>query len=389
MNILYDDNMPYAHDCFSLLGDARPYNAKTLAPHSLADVDALVCRSTLTVNSDLLRHATRLKMVATATAGFNHLDTHYLQTAGISWYSAAGCNALAVAEFVISALLSLNKDADDPVTALQTLTVAIVGAGNVGTALSKKLDALKVSYYLCDPPLAELGDERDLVSLESALAADVICLHVPLIQEGKHSTEGLISHKALQQLTEKQVVINACRGGVLDEQAYLAMAKHRTMPRLILDAWCDEPAVNDTIFASAQLATPHIAGHSLEGKARGSFMVYEWLTQLMEKNIQIHLKDVLPVLPTITLTESQMLDPQLIPSLIFTLYDIHRDDRHFRQLMAHSDNVQDTFMLFRANYPVRREFSAQRLNIPQSMQHSEIARMLENLEFSLGISTTN
>lgn len=388
MNILYDDNMPYAHECFSLLGDAQPFNAKSLDPHELATTDALICRSTLTVDSDLLRYSTRLKMVATATAGFNHLDTHYLQSAGIPWYSAAGCNAVAVAEFVISALLSLTRENNDPIAELQKLTVGIVGAGNVGTALSQKLAALNISYQLCDPPLAELGDDRDLVTLESVLAADVICLHVPFTDQGEHPTERLIGHKELEQLTEKQVVINACRGGVLDEKAFLTLSKHRVMPRLILDAWCKEPAIDPNILALSWLATPHIAGHSLEGKARGSFMAYESLTQLLDKNVRIQLSDVLPTLPSLELNEKQMQDQKLIPELIFSLYDIQLDDRHFRRLMAQSDSTLDTFMLFRANYPVRREFSAQRLIIPESYEMSSTARMLERLGFQVCLTTT-
>lgn len=383
MKILYDDNMPYAHECFNVLGDAHSYNANTITPHDLNDVDALICRSTLKVNRELLSYASHLKLVATATAGFNHLDIHYLQSNGIPWYSAAGCNAVAVAEYVISALFSLKRDCSDPIGELQKLTVGIVGAGNVGTALSRKLDALNIRYLLCDPPLENTSDERDFVSLDSILETDIICLHVPLIKQGEYPTENLLGLRQLEKLTKEQVIINACRGGVIDEKCFLTLSENRAMPAILLDAWCDEPSISPEMLKTSLLATPHIAGHSLEGKARGTFMAYEALSQTLDKNVKIQLEDVLPSMEAKVLTSAQMQDDTLISQLIFSLYDIQLDDRHFRRLMAQSDNTEDTFMKFRANYAVRREFSAQQLVIPKEYVGSKEAQKLERLGFKV------
>lgn len=375
--------MPYAHECFSLLGDAQSFDAKTLDPHELTDVDALICRSTLTVDSQLLRYAKQLKMVATATAGFNHLDTHYLQNAGISWCSAAGCNAVAVAEYVISALFAELSACEAPIKELQKRTIGIVGAGNVGSALSQKLDALGIEYKLCDPPLAESGDSRVLVEMPEILTCDVICLHVPLITQGEHPTLNLIGEEQLKQLSEKQIIINACRGGVLDENAFLRGLNQQRMPKLILDAWLNEPRIDQTILSLTALATPHIAGHTLEGKARGTFMTYASLCQLLDKNVRKDLDDLLPEIPIKRVSESEIQDLWLIPEMIFSLYDIKLDDRHFRRLMAQSENAVDTFRLFRANYAVRREFSAQRLAVPSNMKNNAVIERLSKLGFQI------
>ncbi|MEC7825653.1 MAG: NAD(P)-dependent oxidoreductase, partial [Pseudomonadota bacterium] len=178
MKIRFENSMPLAADYLNAFGSAEGFESGTLTPEDLVDVDVLAVRSTTKVNADLLNCANRLALVATATAGYNHIDTQYLQQQGIYWTSAAGCNAQAVAEYVLSVLANahLSNKLD-----LHTATVGIVGAGHVGTALSGLLDALSVRYKLYDPPLQEAGDTRTFADWQSIIACDVITLHVPLI----------------------------------------------------------------------------------------------------------------------------------------------------------------------------------------------------------------
>ena len=193
MKIFYEQSMPYAADFFQDWGQCEAFNGKTLTAEQLTDADLLFVRSTTQVNQGLLSKAQKLKFVATATAGTDHLDTEYLTQRGIGWASAAGCNAVAVAEYVLSALFVMAERLN---WCLTDKKVGIVGAGHVGTALSQKLTALNINYLLCDPPLAEQGDSRDFVSLDEVMGCDVIQLTRTLDQTRGHiKLTVLLMHK--------------------------------------------------------------------------------------------------------------------------------------------------------------------------------------------------
>ncbi|WP_100642882.1 4-phosphoerythronate dehydrogenase [Alteromonas facilis] len=383
MNILYDDNMPYARECFAQLGNAVPFSAGELTANDFSDVEALLVRSTTTVDPNLLANATCLRYVATATAGFNHLDTAFLAARNIPWYAAAGCNAVAVAEYVISTLFGYASANKQGLKWLQQRSVGIVGAGHVGSALSSKLDALGISYQLCDPPLQASGDNRPFVSLDEILSCDVICLHVPLIKEGQYPTLNLLNKAHLSRLNEHQLIINACRGGVLDECAYADLSLQQKMPHLVLDAWKDEPHINLDMSTLCDIATPHIAGHTLEGKSRGTVMVYNWLCQQLGRQPILTLEDLLPPLDARTLTSDMLSDDGLIQSLIFSLYDSQQDDRIFRRAMAQSDDIGMTFTQLRKNYPQRREFAFQTLKVNTQVLGHPVIQTLRALGFTI------
>lgn len=212
MKILFDENMPFAREFFSdFAGKSSnlvPFAGRSLTPELAADADVLLVRSITKVNEQLLAKNNLLRFVGTATIGVDHIDQHYLVNRDIAFSSAPGCNAISVAEYVISALVIL---AERDRFNLKDKTVGIVGAGNTGTRLSEKLAALGVNYKLTDPLLAASGDSRDFYSLEEVLDCDVISLHVPLTKSGEHSTYHLLNAQRLQRLTPSQILINACR----------------------------------------------------------------------------------------------------------------------------------------------------------------------------------
>ena len=157
MKILFEDTIPLGHEYFSGLGDVSRYAWQTLTPEDIKHTDILAVRSTTKVNEALLSQASQLQFVTTATSGTNHIDKNWLDSQGISWNSAGGCNAIAVAEYVLSALLLADQAGKIDINAI---TVGIVGAGHVGTALAKRLSVLNIQYKLCDPPLSASGDTR-------------------------------------------------------------------------------------------------------------------------------------------------------------------------------------------------------------------------------------
>ncbi|REL27635.1 4-phosphoerythronate dehydrogenase [Thalassotalea euphylliae] len=365
MKIYFDENMPFAREFFNELGGEQhqlvPFKGRELSADDLVDADVLLVRSITKVNEALLCKAQQLTFVGTATIGVDHIDQTYLAKRGITFSSAPGCNAISVAEFVISSLVILAERYQLP---LLDKTVGIVGAGNTGSRLSEKLIALGIRYKLCDPILAAAGDSRDFVTLEEALACDVVSLHVPLTRDGQYPTYHLLNSTRLSALSEQQILINACRGEVIDNQALLALKQQGHGVTLVMDVWEDEPDVLTDLIPYADLATAHIAGYSLEGKARGTEILYQALCQQMGLGDNKQLSDFLPA-PTVAcvqvngvkaeqgISKNQKVDEILLNQLVKMVYDVRRDDGIFRQQLSRFG-----FDHIRKNYPVRREFSS-------------------------------
>lgn len=375
MKILYEKSLVYGEAFFGELGDCESFETHQLKPHDLQDVDALLVRSTTKVNAELLQHANQLSFVATGTAGFDHLDIPLLEKRGVKVHTAAGCNAVAVAEYVLSCLfVARQKFGLD----LANATVGIVGAGHVGTALTQKLDALKIQYKLCDPLLEATDDGREFCTIDDILACDVISLHVPYTKVGPHPTEKLLCETRLKRLRQDQIIINACRGEVIDEGALFELLSAGSGPQVFLDVWENEPTIDQTLFPYVHIATPHIAGHTLEGKARGTEFVYQGLTSHFaipcEKTIYNFLPK--PEIEKIYLSES-MVSLDIIQQLILLQYDCRDDDLTFRLKSQQSIGFTEQ----RKAYRVRREFSA----LTVICQNENCANQLAALGFSVAV----
>ncbi len=356
MNILYEDSMPYAQHFFSSLGNALPFRSGQLRPEQLSDVDALLIRSTTKVNAELLSHAKRLKFVATATSGTDHMDLALLDKLGLTYGSAAGSNAIAVAEYVISCLMVAFAEQPE---LLNRKTVGIVGAGHVGTMLAAKLDALGVAYKLCDPLLQHQGDNRTFCSLDEICQCDVISLHVPLTKVGEHATFHMFDRARLQNLEQDQWLINASRGEVVDNHALLSLCEQGKKLNLMFDVWENEPNILFTLVPHTRIATQHIAGHTLEGKARGTFMVYQQLCAFLELPSSVSFESCLPNANALHMAKLNSADPQLqIRDTILSVYNVEHDSEQFKQEV----NSSDRFAASRKTYRTRREFSSVRLN---------------------------
>ncbi|MEI6894739.1 MAG: 4-phosphoerythronate dehydrogenase [Colwellia sp.] len=367
MKIYFDENMPYAKEFFSELcqfngdeqGELIAFSGRTLTAEQVADADVLLVRSITQVNEKLLHLNNKLSFVGSATIGTDHIDQEYLAKRNICFHAAPGCNATSVAEYVLSALVVL---AERYLLNLSVLTVGIVGGGNTGTRLSEKLSVLGIKYKICDPLLADkqaqtkpspAADSRHYVSLSEALACDVISLHVPKVVGGKHSTDKLLNEVNLASLRQDQILISACRGDVIDNHALLALKKRGHGLKIVLDVWQGEPNVLEDLIAYTEIATAHIAGYSLEGKARGSEMLYLALCQHLNMEVKYQLKTFLPSASIPVIEINQGFSQILLNQLVKMVYDVRRDDAIFRQQL-----FEQGFDSLRTNYPVRREFSA-------------------------------
>lgn len=351
MKIYFDENMPFAAEFFTNFGELVPFSGRSLTPEQVADADVLLVRSITQVNEALLAKNTQLSFVGSATIGTDHIDLPYLANRDIAFHSAPGCNAVSVAEYVLSSLVVLSERY---LLDLSSLTIGIVGGGNTGTRLSEKLDALGIIYKICDPLLEQsITDTRVFSSLDEVLSCDVISMHVPKVVGGKYPTYHLLNKKNLAKLRGDQILISACRGDVIDNQALLEMKKKGHGIKLVLDVWENEPQVLTELIKYTEIATAHIAGYSLEGKARGSEMLYQALCCHANSEVELKLKDFLPSASISSVELKEDFSQILLNQLVKMVYDVRRDDAIFRQQLS-----DEGFDSIRKKYPVRREFSA-------------------------------
>jgi erythronate-4-phosphate dehydrogenase len=382
LKILYDIAMPYAAAFFDSLGEAKAFELGSLTCESLVDIDALFVRSTTKVDAELLAKANKLQFVATATAGFNHLDIDYLNQHNVKWYSAGGCNATAVAEYVISVIFQLSsEDKFDPLAK----KVAIIGAGNVGSALAAILNDLNIDYVLCDPPLQATDDNRSFVNVETAMQADIICLHTPLIINGDFPTLHMFGSNELSTLSENQYLINACRGEVIDNEALLSCFEIGKKLNVVLDVWENEPLIEHDLIPYIRIATAHIAGHTLEGKARGTSMVYDAFCRHLNKQNVLKLAGFLPKFENNLSVDSSLSPFNQLFQMVKHMYDVKKDDGIFRARMAKSEAFAD----IRKHYPVRREFSALELELPNDTASKKNNKSVAQMATSIGFKIAN
>ncbi|EHM42111.1 4-phosphoerythronate dehydrogenase PdxB [Hafnia paralvei] len=351
MKILVDENMPYAGELFSRLGDVQAVRGRPLPAEALVGADALMVRSVTKVNAELLS-GTGVRFVGTATAGTDHVDDRWLSEQGIGFSAAPGCNAIAVVEYVFSSLMMLaERDGFD----LREKTVGIVGVGNVGSRLNNRLKALGVQTLLCDPPRAAKGDAETFYPLDKLVQdADILTFHTPLNKTGSDKTLHLVDADLLAALPDNRILINAARGPIVDNSALLAALKNGKKLSVILDVWEPEPELSLELLALVDIGTPHIAGYSLEGKARGTTQVFEAYSEFLGQPQHVALSELLPVPEIASVRVHGALDQAKLKRLMHLVYDVRRDDAPLRRVAGQAGE----FDRLRKHYQERREWSS-------------------------------
>jgi erythronate-4-phosphate dehydrogenase len=371
VKILVDENMPYARDLFSRLGEVKVVPGRPIPLTELADADALMVRSVTKVNRTLL-DGKPVKFVGTATAGTDHIDEDYLHQSGVAFSAAPGCNAIAVVEYVFSALLAL---AERDGFTLTDRTVGIVGVGNVGSRLQARLNAWGVKTLLCDPPRAARGDSEDFHTLTSLVQeADILTFHTPLYLDGPYKTLHLASQALIGQLKPGTILINACRGEVVDNDALLSCLAQGQKLSTVLDVWEPEPMLNVELLAQVDIGTAHIAGYTLEGKARGTTQVFEAFSAFIGQPQRIPLETLLPAADIESVTVRGSLTQAILKRLVHLVYDVRRDDALLRSVAG----IAGEFDKLRKHYAERREWSS----LCVQCDDANTATLLQALGFS-------
>lgn len=371
MKIVADKNIPYVREAFASLGSVRTVSGGEISAEVVADADLLLTRSTIMVDEQLLGRS-RARFVATATAGVEHVDQEYLARRGIEFASAPGSNANSVAEYVAEALLVLAERGGWSVAGK---TIGVVGVGNVGSRVVQKARALGMSVLENDPPLARRTGESRFVDMREIVKADVVTLHVPLTREGRDATYHMVDAAFLGEMKPGAVLINAARGPVVVEEDLKRAIKSGRLAAVVLDVWDNEPEVSTELLEMVDIGTPHIAGHSLDGKVAGTAMVYEAACRFLgvEPTVDVRMFLPPPEVPEIIVDGGG--DPEAIVRATATqVYNVLDDDARLREISAVPPAERGEFFAsLRRNYPVRREFYNTALSFRDCPQQARTA----------------
>ena len=324
MKVIIYNKIPYLKEAIENITDDVVYlPGNAFTRETVKDADALIVRTRTKCNRELLE-GSKVKFIATATIGYDHIDTEYCREAGITWTNCPGCNAGSVEQYVHSVLLLLKekKGLD-----LKNATIGVVGVGHVGSRVARMAEGLGMKVLLNDPPRAEQGEQGFVDLATMARECDVITFHTPLNREGAYRTYHLVDEDFLFSLERAPFVINSSRGEVVDTASLLVALAAGKIKAAVIDTWEYEPRISKELMEVAFLATPHIAGYSADGKANATRMSLEALCRFF--GIEA--------------------DFSILPPEGPKGYDPIRDSEWLKA-------SPEKFEWFRENYPIRREF---------------------------------
>jgi erythronate-4-phosphate dehydrogenase len=363
MLVVADSNIPYAEEAFGHFGEVRLVRGRGLTAEQVVGADVLLLRSTVRIDGALLAGC-EPKFVGTATIGTDHVDREYLSSRNIPFASAPGSNAESVAEYWSCAVLLV---AALHGWDLAGRTAGVVGAGNVGSRVARRARALGMEVLECDPPLARRTGSDQYRPLEELLAAsDVLTLHVPLNRGGPDATLGMAGEGFFRKLKPGAVFVNTSRGKVHSSSALGAAIDSGRLTAAVLDVWEHEPRVDLDLLQRVEVATPHIAGHSLDGKVAGTYMLYRAACRALDADERWKPEDSLPAAETPRLElDGAVFDSQLTATeAALSVYPIAEDDRRMRRSLTIPEEERAAhFTSMRVDYPVRRAFRNTSVNL--------------------------
>lgn len=345
MKVVADDKIPFIREALSRIADEVVYlPGQQISAEDVKDADALIVRTRTRCDRALLEGST-VRFIATATIGYDHLDTAYLEEAGIEWRNCPGCNATSVGQYVRSCLLLLQREKG---MHLPDTTVGLIGVGHVGTAVRDAVTPLGVRVLLNDPPREEKekrgmlpvsgNDYRPLPELMEQ--CDVLSFHTPLVTDGSFPTYHLAGDAFFHKLAKTPVLINASRGEVVDTAALLAALEEGRVREAIIDTWENEPDISRSLLYKVYIGTPHVAGYSADGKANATRMALQAVCDYFSLPADFSIEP--PALP------SDFCPSPDADTLALQLYNPLEDSRRLKA-------DPSLFEELRGHYPLRRE----------------------------------
>jgi len=369
MKIFADKNILAVGANFSRYGELHFFDGRSVSQADLIDADALLVRSITAIDESLLG-GTNVRFVGTATSGIDHVDVNFLRDAGIHFVNAKGSNANAVVDYCFTALAfaALHRN-----FTLAGSRVGLVGAGAVGSLFATKLEKLGADVRCYDPFLAEKGGgDREYFSFEEALECDVVSLHVPLTSSGPHPTQTLLGARELTGLTKNAILINVCRGCVVDELALKQLLSKREDIMAVFDVWADEPTVDSSLAQSVDIATPHIAGYSAEAKSNATRI----LAEAFEEHFRLgaDAEDDAYRVDSELVILGDVAEPLAEWKTLLAAFPLDELSEQFKQLLSRSEGA-DAFDTIRQQLLQRREFESNllRRSVYSSYQQEQLS----------------
>ncbi len=375
MKIVLDENIENAPEAFGTLGETVLHHGRKITNELLRDADALIVRSITKVDRELLE-GTRVKFVGTATIGTDHIDRAWLAERGTGFTSAKGCNSDAVAEYVFTTMF---RAAVVSGVSLRGKRIGIVGCGNIGSRVERIAKAFGFEVAISDPPRERAEGPSGFAPLDEVLASDIVTFHTPLNRGGSDNTFHLLDQSNMNLLKPGAIVINASRGEVIDNKAFIPVVDEKGIIAII-DVWEGEPVFMEGMLERSFIASPHVAGYSLEGKINGTTMVYDALCEFLgvEKKWRPHFPPV--VENTIQFRDEGSFE-RTIETILTSVYEPENDTAAMRDASLLSGEERGArFDGLRKNYRLRREFN--NYTIEGEISEPAIKAGLEALRFN-------
>lgn len=350
MKLVVDHKIPFLKGALEEKAEVVYLQGDAIGPEDVRDADALIIRTRTKCNRALLE-GSGVRFIATATIGYDHIDTEWCASAGIKWTNAPGCNSGSVEQYIVSTLLSLpGLRESDP----KEKTLGIIGVGNVGSKVARAASVLGYKVLLNDPPREEKEGAPGFTKLDTLLAeSDIVTVHVPLSDNGPHPTRHLAGGDFFVSMKQGAVFINTSRGEVVDESALKGAMRSGRVSEAVLDVFENEPAVDRELLSMLTIATPHIAGYSTDGKANGTMMSVRAVGKFFGLDMDRWTPAGVPEPPEPELfvdgAEADALE--IIREVYDKTYRVQEDHQRFLDHPAHFEQL-------RGDYRVRREPAA-------------------------------
>jgi erythronate-4-phosphate dehydrogenase len=368
MRIIADNTIPFLKGIIEQTGEVSYLPPARFTAGAVRDADVLIVRSVDKCSREILEKS-RVKLITTATIGYDHIDTAYCEKAGITWKNAPGSNAESVAEYLLASLIRLSMRTKE---ALAGKTIGVIGVGHVGRKVERLCNSYGMRVLCNDPPRAEKEGPGGFVSLRVvAEEADIITFHTPLTREGKYPTYHLAGKELINALVRKPWLVNTCRGAVTDTVALLEGMADGKIGAMIMDCWENEPHISLPLLECTSIATPHIAGFSADGKANATRMCLENISRFFKLEIK-DMEKVTPPAPSYPAIDLNLYEDNRIERAILSSFDPIPADRALRE-------EPGRFEWFRSHYSHPREFNAYRIANATKAE----ASLLQSLGFQL------
>jgi erythronate-4-phosphate dehydrogenase len=372
MKFIIDDKIPYLEGVLEPFAKVEYLSGYRIDKEAVRDADALLVRTRTHCDRALLEGSS-VRFIATATIGFDHIDTAYCKANGIAWTNAPGCNSGSVMQYIASVLVTIGAENGFK---LRNKTLGIVGVGNVGSKVEKLARILGMKVLLNDPPRERNEEHAGFVSLDEVLEnSDIVTIHVPLNLEGPDKTFHLFGKEKLDRMKAGAWLINSSRGAVL-ETSSLKMALGYRLAGAVLDVWEHEPDIDLELLSRLFIGTPHIAGYSADGKANGTSISVQAFSHMFGFPLQDWYPQSVPAPenPGILLDASGKSSEELLAEAILHTYSVKADDARLRESPAAFENL-------RGRYPLRREFRAYTVQLKGDK--SSVGELFKELGFSV------